>query len=102
VANGNGVNGTAARFGSYLNSKGFKVAKITNANSFDHMTTKIFYCNGDINSVYKLLEQISLVLDQRSIIKLKNIGSRIKVIIGKDIAEHGKITSNTIYKKRKS
>jgi len=50
VANGNGIKGAAARFGSYLNSKGFKVAKITNANSFDHAITKIFYCNGDINS----------------------------------------------------
>jgi hypothetical protein len=102
VANGNGVNGAAGRFGSYLKSKGFKVAKVTNANSFEHATTKIFYCNGDKKDVYKFLKQIPFVSDQRSIIELKNMGSRIKIIIGKDLIKHDKIISRTIYRKRKS
>jgi hypothetical protein len=71
IANGNGVNGAAGRFGRYLKSRGFKVAKVTNAN-------------------------------QRSIIELKNMGSRIKIIIGKDLVKHDKIISSAIYKKRKS
>jgi predicted Zn finger-like uncharacterized protein len=102
IANGNGVNGAAARFGSYLKSKGFKVAKVANANSFDHATTKIFYCNDDIKNVYKLLQKIPLLPDQRSIIELKNMGSRIKIIIGKDLIKHDKKISKTIYRKRKS
>jgi Tfp pilus assembly protein PilF len=102
VANGNGVNGAAARFGSYLKSRGFKVLNVTNANSFDHATTKIFYCNGDIKNVYKFLQKIPLLPDQRSIIELKNMGSRIKIIIGKDLVKHDKIISRTIYRKRKS
>ena len=102
IANGNGVNGAAGRFGRYLKSRGFKVAKVTNANSFDHATTKIFYCNGDIKNVYKLLQKIPLLPDQRSIIELKNMGSRIKIIIGKDLVKHDKIISSAIYKKRKS
>ncbi|MHC4140041.1 MAG: LytR C-terminal domain-containing protein, partial [Planctomycetota bacterium] len=52
IANGNGVNGAAGRFERYLKSRGFKVANVTNANSFDHATTKIFYCDGDIKNVY--------------------------------------------------
>lgn len=102
IANGNGVNGAAGRFGRYLKSRGFKVAKVTNANSFDHATTKIFYCNGDIKNVYRLFKKIPLLPDQRSIIELKNMGSRIKIIIGKDLVKHDKIISSAIYKKRKS
>jgi tetratricopeptide (TPR) repeat protein len=102
IANGNGVNGAAGRFGRYLKSRGFKVAKVTNANSFDHATTKIFYCNGDVKNVYKLLQKIPLLPDQRSIIELKNMGSRIKIIIGSDLVKHDRIISSTIYRKHKS
>ena len=101
VANGNGVNGAAGRFGTYLKSKGFKVAKVINANSFDHASTKVFYCNGDKKEVYKLLKQIPFVLDQQSIIELKNRKSRIKIIVGKDQVKHDKIISRTIHRKRK-
>jgi hypothetical protein len=75
---------------------------VTNANSFDHATTKIFYCDGDIKNVYKLLQKIPLLPDQQSIIELKNMGSRIKIIIGKDLIKHDKIISRTVYRKRKS
>jgi Tfp pilus assembly protein PilF len=102
VANGNGVNGAAGRFRTYLKSKGFKVAKITNANSFDHASTKVFYCNGDKKNVYKFLKQIPFVLDQQSIIELKNPKNRIKIIIGKDQVKHDKIISRTIPRKPKS
>ncbi|MHC4139800.1 MAG: LytR C-terminal domain-containing protein, partial [Planctomycetota bacterium] len=102
VANGNGVNGAAGRFRTYLKSKGFKVAKVTNANSFDHASTKIFYCNGGKKDVYKLLQQIPFVLDQRSIIELKNLKNRLKIIIGKDEIKHDKIISRSIHKKPKS
>ncbi|MDH4009587.1 MAG: tetratricopeptide repeat protein [Desulfobacterales bacterium] len=102
VANGNGVNGAAGRFRAYLKSKGYKVAKVTNANSFDHASTKIFYCNGGKKDVYKLLQQIPFVLDQRSIIELKNLKNRFKIIIGKDQIKHDKIISRSIHRKPKS
>jgi len=102
VANGNGINGAAVRFGSYLRLNGFKVAKVTNANSFDHLTTKIFYRNADKKGVYELLRQMPLVLDQQSMIELKNTEGRIKIIIGKDLVKHNEIISSAIYKKNKS
>jgi hypothetical protein len=102
VANGNGVNGAAGRLRAYLKSKGFKVAKITNANSFDHASTKIFYCNGGKKDVYKLLEQIPFVLDQRSIIELKSLKNRFKIIIGKDQIKYDKTISKIISRKPKS
>ena len=102
VANGNGVNGAAGRFRTYLKSKGFMVAKVINANSFDHASTKIFYCNGGKNDVYKLLQHIPFVLDQRSIIELKGLKNRFKIIIGKDQIKHDKIISRSIHRKPKS
>jgi len=96
VANGNGVTGAAGRFRNFLKSKGFKVAKVINANSFDHEATKIFYCNDDKKNLYKLLHQIPFVLDQQSIIELKNLKNRFKVIIGKDQIKHDKIISRSI------
>jgi hypothetical protein len=99
VANGNGVNGAAGRLRTYLKSKGFKVAKVINANSFDHTSTKIFYCNGGKKDVYRLLQQIPFVLDQRSIIELKNLKNRFKIIIGKDQIKHDKIFSKTTHGK---
>jgi tetratricopeptide (TPR) repeat protein len=102
VANGNGVTGAAGRFRTFLKSKGFKVTKITNANSFDHALTKIFYCNGGKKDVYKLLQQIPLVLDQRSIIELKSLKNRFKIIIGKDQIKYDKAISKVTSRKPKS
>jgi hypothetical protein len=102
VANGNGVNGAAERFGTYLKSKGFKVAKVTNANSFDHVSTKVFYYTGDKKDVYKFLKQIPFVLDRQSIFELKNLKNRFKIIIGKDQVKHDKTISRAIHRKPKS
>jgi len=77
------------------------VAKVTNANSFDHASTKVFYCNGDKKDVYEFLKKIPFVLDQQSIIELKNLKNRIKIIIGKDQVKHDKIISRTIHRKCK-
>jgi hypothetical protein len=96
VANGNGVNGAAGRFSTFLKSNGFKVSKITNANSFDHVSTKIFYCSGDKSKVNKILQQIPFALDQRSLIKLRNLKNQLKIIIGKDQIEHDKIIAKSV------
>ncbi len=85
IANGNGVNGMAGRLQYFLKERGFKVVKITNANTFEHITTKIFYYNGHRKDVDRLIQEIAFCPDERSIIELKNFGRRIKIIIGKDI-----------------
>lgn len=93
VANGNGEQGMARRVGNYLESRGFKVAKITNANSFDHATTKLFYSNGRIKDVRQLVLTLSSDVKQQNIIELKRLGNRIKIIVGKDLAPEGQMTS---------
>ena len=86
VANGNGIRGEARRFATYLKSKGFKISKITNAESFDHSTTKVLFSGENFDIVYQLFDDLSYELDEKDLIELKRMGDRIRVIIGKDMA----------------
>ena len=86
VANGNGIRGEAQRFATYLTSKGFKISKITNARSFDHLTTKVLFSGENFDIVYQLFDDLSYEIDEKDLIELKRMGDRIRVIIGKDMA----------------
>jgi hypothetical protein len=101
IANGNGVNGMAGRFQYFLKERGFKVVKITNANTFEHITTKIFYNNGHRKDVDHLIQEIAFCPDERSIIELKNFGRRIKIIIGKDIMRQNKVLATAKFTRKK-
>ena len=102
IANGNGVDGMAGRLQYFLNERGFKVVKITNANTFDHITTKIFYYTGHRRNVDHLIQEIAFCPDERSIIELKNFGRRIKIIIGKDIIKQNEVLATAKLTRKKS
>jgi hypothetical protein len=102
IANGNGVNGMARRLQDFLREKGFKVVKITNANTFEHITTKIFYYSGHRKDVDHLIQEIAFSPDERSIIELKNFGRRIKIIIGKDIMRRNEVLATAKLTRKKS
>jgi hypothetical protein len=95
VSNGNGVNGMASRLGSYLREKGFKVTRLKNANSFNHEKTKIFYYNGHLQDVHRLLQEIPGHIDMKYIIELKQMGNRLKILIGKDMIPYDNVISKT-------
>lgn len=101
IANGNGVNGMARRLQYFLKERGFKVVKITNANTFEHITTKIFYYNGHRTDVDRLIQEIAFCPDERNIIELKNFGRRIKIIIGKDIMRQNEVLATTKFTSKK-
>jgi hypothetical protein len=101
IANGNGVNGMAGRLQYFLKERGFKVVKITNANTFEHITTKIFYNNGHRKDVDHLIQEIAFCPDERSIIELKNFGRRIKIIIGKDIMRQNRVLAMAKFTRKK-
>jgi len=86
IANGSGVKGMAARIRNILKENGFKVVKMTNANSFDHISTKIFYYNSHRQDVDRIIQKIACCPDERNIIELKHLGNRIKIIVGKDLS----------------
>jgi Flp pilus assembly protein TadD len=93
VSNGNGINGMASRLGSYLRERGFKVTRLKNANSFSHEKTKIFYYNGHLQDVYRLIQEIPAQLDARNIIELQRLRNRLKILIGKDMIPYDHIIS---------
>jgi tetratricopeptide (TPR) repeat protein len=95
VSNGNGVNGMAGRLGSYLRGKGFEVTRLANANSFSHEKTKIFYYNGHLQDVQRLLQEIPNHIDIKHIIELKQKGNRLKILIGKDMIPYDSVISRT-------
>jgi hypothetical protein len=91
----------AARLQNFLKEKGFKVVKITNANTFEHITTKIFYYNGHRKDVDRLIQEIAFCPDERSVIELKNFGHRIKIIIGKDIMKQNEVLAKANFTRKK-
>jgi Tfp pilus assembly protein PilF len=93
VSNGNGVDGMASRLGRYLREKGFKVTRLSNANSFRHEKTKIFYYNGHLQNVNRLLQEVPNHIDIKNIIELKQKGNRLKILIGKDMIPYDRIIS---------
>jgi len=99
VSNGNGVNGMASRLGSYLRERGFKVTRLKNANSFNHEKTKIFYYNGHLQDVHRLLQKIPGHIDMKYIIELKQMGNRLKILIGKDMIPYDNVVSKTYFTK---
>lgn len=102
ISNGNGVDGMANRLGSYLREKGFKIAQIKNANSFDHETTKIIYYSRHAQDVFMLLQELPGDFDKRNIIELEHSGNHIKIIIGKDMIPHGRVISSAETAKKAS
>ena len=102
VSNGNGVNGMASRVANYLRKKGFKVSRLNNANSFNHVTTKIFYYNGHLQDVHRLLQEIPAQLDAKNIIELQRLGNRIKILIGKDMIPYDRMISKAYSAKHPS
>jgi Tfp pilus assembly protein PilF len=93
VSNGNGVNGMASRLGRYLREKGFKVTRMSNANSFSHEKTKIFYYNGHLQDVHRLLQEVPNRIDIKNIIELKQKGNCLKILIGKDLIPYDRMIS---------
>ena len=93
VSNGNGVDGMASRLGSYLSERGFKVTRLKNANCFNHEKTKIFYYSGCLQAVQRLLQEIPWRQDLNNLVELKQLGNRIKILIGKDIIPYSEMFS---------
>ena len=92
----------AARLQNFLKEKGFKVVKMTNANTFEHITTKIFYYSGHRKDVDHLIQEIAFSPDERSIIELKNFSRQIKIIIGKDIMKQNEVLATAKLTRKKS
>ena len=82
VSNGAGRNNLAARVQQYFKNRGLQVDRITNAASFDHGTTVIFYRDG----YEKKAKQYSEALPTGPKVEMVNsISTDLRVLLGRDI-----------------
>lgn len=82
VLNGNGAKGIASKVANELESQGFKVVNIANADSFDYETTTIIYPKGkkdDAEKVAKILKEAKMKEEAEDSIDFPTI------IVGKDV-----------------
>lgn len=85
ISNGNGVRWMARDFGAYLKTRGFQVARLTNAKRFNKAHTSIFY----VGSYENLARQVSLEIpagsEVRQVKRLDRPKLKVKVLLGKDL-----------------
>ena len=84
VLNGNGAKGVASKVATELESQGFKVVTVANADSFDYDTTTILYPKDKKSDAEKIAE----VLTQARLEEQEETDKRIDlptIIVGKDV-----------------
>jgi tetratricopeptide (TPR) repeat protein len=85
ISNGNGTTHMARDIAAYLKFKGFKVVRLTNADSFNHADGGIFYEKEYEDLAGQIAEVIPQIKDVRQTGKLDRPYVKVKVLIGKDL-----------------
>jgi tetratricopeptide (TPR) repeat protein len=85
VSNGNGATHMARDIAKYLQAKGFKVVRLTNADSFNHAEGGIFYEKEYEDMAGQISEAIPQIKDVRQTGKLDRPNVKVKVLVGKDV-----------------
>ena len=98
VLNGNGIEGIARGLGNYLKKKGFNVTRLRNANSFNHIESKVFYSSGQVEDAYRLIQEIPIHPNMQNIIELKDLNNQIRLLIGKDMVSNNDATFKSLEK----
>jgi tetratricopeptide (TPR) repeat protein len=91
ISNGNGINRMASRVGNYLEGKGIKVTRLTNAEHFNFDETKIYYHRDHLQDAFKVAQEIP---GYQNMEKLGTSGQEsvaIKVRIGKDLVPYDEL-----------
>jgi len=94
VSNGNGVNKMARMVGDYLERKGFKVTRLTNADYFNYAETKIFYQKEYRNAADQVAEKLPVFRSKEETEKFDRPNIKVKILIGKDLVPHKKSFEN--------
>jgi tetratricopeptide (TPR) repeat protein len=89
VANGNGVKGSAGKVAEHLRRSGFNVVRVLDAQSPDHFSTKVFYY-GNLAEARQVLSAIPEVSADAELYELESMGSRIRLLIGRDLIERSR------------
>ncbi|MPY75145.1 MAG: tetratricopeptide repeat protein [Alphaproteobacteria bacterium] len=84
VSNGAGRNKLAARMRDYFTSKGLAVSYLTNAASFKHRTTTIFYKSGNHAAAQRFAEQFPIPVE---LVEMNGHYADVLIRLGADILE---------------
>jgi hypothetical protein len=84
----------AKKVGDYLNEKGLKVTRLTNANNFNHSGTRIFYQKEYDGAAEHVAKQLPVFRSKEETEKFDRPNIKIKIIIGKDLIHHHKTFEN--------
>jgi hypothetical protein len=88
VENGNGVKGAAARVARHLRQNGFHIVRVADANSFDHVSTKVFYCSGSLAEVRRMLAALPEIAAEAELFEdAQASGRAVRLLIGRDLIE---------------
>ncbi len=90
VCNGNGVKNMARSIKRYLEDRGFKVVRVTNADHFHHEKDRIYYC-GNAQAVKLLTKEMPGNWISKTVTGLGKPGIKMKVLIGKELIPYRKI-----------
>lgn len=88
ISNGNGVNRMARRLGRYLEEKGLKVTRFTNADHFRYPDTIIYYQQGYQETAQKVAKELPGQKNTELCQKFDRPHVKVKVVIGRDIIPH--------------
>jgi tetratricopeptide (TPR) repeat protein len=85
VSNGNGVRRMAKDVGDYLSGNGFVLYYLSNAGSFSHEVTKIYYAKGYLREAYVLAQKLPGKQSLEEVGEIKNGNAQLSILIGKDL-----------------
>lgn len=80
--------------GDYLERKGFRVTRLTNANDFDYAETKIFYQKEYHHSADQVAEQLPVFQSKEQTERFDRANIKMKILIGKDLVPYYKLFEN--------
>lgn len=85
ISNGNGVRGMAKSMRAYLRKDGYKVTRVTNAKTFTHPQSSIYYVGSNEIFARQIASKIPDIKTIRKIQKMDRPDIKVKLLLGKDL-----------------
>jgi hypothetical protein len=81
------MKGSAGKVAEHLRRNGFKVVRVLDAQSHDHLSSKVFYYGGNLKEAQRLLKTIPEISKDAELYELESMGNHIRLLIGKDLIQ---------------
>lgn len=88
ISNGSGIGNLARKIGRFLKERGFAVVRLTNAESFDHNETRIYYRKGYDAASRALAERMPEIPSLEETKRFDRPEVKIRMVLGRDLAAH--------------